>query len=209
MVLACAAGTANAQTNEPKAVSGSIWADLFVGPDGDVIYPQYVWNAATKVGIFTGYGFVERAPKEPLFTNHVNTFTLGFLPVFSVRSEIGGALAREKYFFQVGPQVNIHEVLPFAKKAMQYFVVSQLPGLVGEIRPPNTLIAGATRRFRPIDGVEFFGEGYRRFFPGGRPDYSEYWLMIDPRRMKHMDFGVFMLQDGKWKGFAAGVRIAP
>ena len=207
LLVLLAAVTASAQTT---GVSGSVWADLFIGPDGDVVYPQYSFKAKTGIGTLTGYGFLERAPHEPLFTNHVNTFTFPFLPILSVRTEVGGALTDVEgsgtgHFFQAGLQANAHQIVPPLTRVMDYLVVTQLPGMTG-IRPPNTLIAGATRHF-PLKDISVFAEGYRRFLPGGRPDYGEYWLVVSPKRTKPVSFGVFLLQDGARKNLAFGGRI--
>ena len=189
-------------------VSGSVWVDLFLGPDGDVIYPQYAFAVDTRVGNATGYGFLERAPGEPLFTNHVNTFVPSLLASkLAVRTEIGGATAQSVYFFQVGPQVQLHEVVLPLKKVMGYLILSYLPNLAGR-RPSNTIFAGGTRHFKITDSVEVSFEGYRRFFSKGGADYSEYWVLVYPARTKHVSFGGFLLQDGGEKSLALGVRIS-
>jgi len=82
------ATTAAAQNNTPRA-TGSVWLDVFGGPQGAVIYPQYSWNVNTRAGSIGGYGFLEVAPHELLFTNHLVIYT----PPkrwFSIHTETGG-----------------------------------------------------------------------------------------------------------------------
>lgn len=171
------------------------------------MYPQYSWKFVSPV-IVTGYGFVERAPGEPLFTNHVNTATVSAFPYVSVRTETGGAPVLGNYFFQVGPQVNLHEVVRPLKKELAYLIVAQLPKLAGG-RPPNTLIAGGTREFKITDGLGISAEGYRRFFPGGRPDYGEYWVVLSVKKLRHIHPALFVLQDGDRVSVAFGARLTP
>ena len=199
--------TAVAQTNDnPPPATGSVWLDLFAGPDGIVIYPQYGWSLKTDVGDFSGYGFVEVAPKEPFFTNHLVIYTPKKMPQFSVHTETGGIPLKSLGFVQVGPRLNVHETVPVLKKPLSYLFVTALPHLVG-IRPDNLLIAGATNRFK-VAGIKMSVEGYRRFFGDDAPDYSEYWLLIHPEGTKHLSFGVFLLQDGSRMSFSAGVRLS-
>ncbi|TSC77939.1 MAG: hypothetical protein G01um101424_73 [Parcubacteria group bacterium Gr01-1014_24] len=120
-----AATTAYAQEEPIPLVSGSVWLDLFIGPDGAVVYPQYSFKVDGLRMVVTGYGFWEKAPGEPDFTNHVNTFNLARLPYFSLRTEIGGRVRKFTVdtaagsvsvppagFFQAGPQANLHQVFP-------------------------------------------------------------------------------------------------
>ncbi len=197
-----------APTSAQIETTGKVFADLFVGPDGDVIYPQYTFEVKTGAGNITGYGFLERAPGEPLFTNHVNTFApKGITSVLRVRTETGGAPGNSFYFFQVGPQVQLHEAVPVLKKAMGYVVLGYLPSLAGP-RPSNTILAGGTRTFRPSGGLEISAEGFRRFFGNGGADYAEYWVLIHPTRLRHVSFAGFLLQDGGTRSLAFGARIS-
>lgn len=209
---------ATAQTDTP-AVSGHPFFDYFVGPDGSVIYPQYVFKVDTSKVVVTGYGFYEGAPNEPWFSNHVNTFTWTRAPQLSLRTEVGGRVldftvhtpagnvnVPPAAFFQIGPQVNVHRV--FHLKGADYLVVSYLPHLAG-IRPDNWILAGGTKPIPLGKSMTFSIEGYRRFFSDGGPDYSEYWFLANHTRLKHVSLGAFLLQDGEVKSFAFGGRISP
>ena len=219
-----AVSTANAQTPDDDqggvTASANAWLDLFVGPDGDVVYPQYMFRVATENIVVTGYGFWERAPNEPDFTNHVNTVTYQPFSALSLRAETGGRTRDFEIrsprggaitippaaFFQVGPQVNLHRLGKF--KGLDYMVLSYLPHLAG-IRPNNTILAGGTTRLPVMRGIAVSVEGYRRFFPEGA-DYAEYWFLVHPTRTNgHMGFGVFFLQDGRAKSLGFGVRLEP
>ena len=221
LVLALlAAAPAAAQTNgSTPSVSGKPWFDLFAGRGGTVIYPQYNLRVETRRLVLTGYGFWERAPQEPDFTNHVNTVTWSRVPQFSLRTETGGRV-REFWvrtdrgdffpippaaFFQIGPQVNLHKVFPLP--GVDYLVASYLPALAG-IRTNNTLLAGGTKPLQ-LGPVSVTLEGYRRFFPDGGPDYAEYWFLAHPARLKHVSLGAFLLTDGKAKHLLLGGRLSP
>jgi hypothetical protein len=206
--LVVLSGIAMAQTNNnPLQATGSVWMDLFGGPQGTVIYPQYVWSLKTSVGNLGGYGFVEVAPHELFFTNHLVVYTPTRIPQFSVHTETGGIPGKSLGFFQVAPRLNIHETIPILKRPLHHLFVAALPRFIG-IRPNNLLIAGATNRFKIVPGVLASVEGYRRFFGGGRPDYGEYWFMVHPKKTGHLSFGAFLLQDGSRTSLNAGIRIS-
>lgn len=201
LALAVLSGSAMAQT------TGSVWLDTFGGPQGAVVYPQYGWSLKTSVGNLSGYGFIEVAPREPLFTNHLVVYTPTKLPQFSVHTETGGMPGKSLGFFQVAPRWNIHETIPGLKKPMHHIFVAVLPRLFG-IRPNNLLVSAATNRFKVAHGIQASVEGYRRFFGDGRPDYSEYWFMVHPKKTGHLSFGAFVLQDGSRTSLNAGIRIS-
>ena len=202
-----ATNTATAQTNgNPPQATGSVWLDLFAGPDGVVVYPQYGWGLKTRSGDFSGYGFVETAPHEPFFTNHLVIYTPKKIQQFSVHTETGGIPLDSLGFVQVGPRLNVHETISVLKKPLHHLFITVLPHLTG-IRPDNLLIAGATNRFR-VAGIQMSAEGYRRFFGDDVPDYGEYWLLVHPEKTKHLSFGVFLLHHGSRKSFSAGVRLS-
>ena len=206
--------TASAQISAIDAlkplVSGAVWLDIFGGPSGAVIYPQYAWKAKTFIGTFNGYGFVEVAPHEPFFTNHLVVYTLPVARWFSLQTETGGKpnAAPRVGFFQLGPRVNIHEVFPGLKKLLDHLFAAVLPRFVG-IRANNLLLAGGTNKFRVARGLEVSVEGYRRFFASGRPDYAEYWLLLHPAKTKPVSFAAFVLQDGSRVSTAFGIRVTP
>lgn len=188
--------------------SSNVWLDVFGGRAGAVLYPQYSWGMRTPAGNFSGYGFVEVAPHEPFFTNHLVIYCPPKSPL-CVHTETGGAPNEQGSFhFQVGPRVNVHALVPPLGKRISHLFVAQLPSL-GNARPPNTLIAGGTRQFKVASGVKASVDGYRRIFPGSRLDYGEYWFLAHPARVKPMSFGVFLLHHGRDKHLAVGVRIAP
>jgi len=205
-ILAALPSVAAAQTSSnPPQATGSVWLDLFAGPDGAVVYPQYGWGLDTNVGNFSGYGFVEIAPHEPFFTNHLVIYTPKKTPWFSVHTETGGIPLESLGFFQIAPRLNVHETIPALKKPMHHLFVAVLPHVVG-IRPDNLLIAGATNRFT-VSGIQMSAEGYRRFFGDGQPDYGEYWLLVHPQKTKHLSFGAFLLHHGSRASFSVGVRV--
>ena len=204
-VLVVFAATATAQNN-PRVISGNVWLDAFGGPQGGVFYPQYSWGAKTPIGNLNGYGFVEVAPHEPFFTNHLVIYSP--IPPFSVQTETGGIPRKHLGLFQIGPRINIHEVVPALKKPLHHLLVTALPRFRG-IRPNNLLLSGATNQFKVATGFEVSVEAYRRFFAGGRPDYSEYWLLVHPKKTKPVSFATFFLQDGSRKSIAFGIRIVP
>src|SRR3989344_6081284 len=111
VIIVCIAATVAVAQNVTPAVSGSVWFDAFAGKNGVVLYPQYGWGVKTRVGDFDGYGFIESAPREPLFTNNLVVFTPAKFRMFSVQTETGGLPRGEKGapeakgFFQVGPRL--------------------------------------------------------------------------------------------------------
>ena len=187
-----------------KKVDGHAWIDTFGTNGGAVLYPQYGWSAKTKIGGFSGYGFVEVAPHEKLFTNHLVIYTPS-IRQFSVHSETGGIPRRSLGFFQIGPRINLHEVFPRLKKPLGYLFVTALPRFIG-IRPNNLLVAAGTNKFR-IAGTQWSAEGYRRFLPGGRPDYAEYWFLAHPKKTKPFSIGTFGMQSGDATYIGLGVRL--
>jgi len=191
----------------PESATGSLFVDLFYGSEGPVIYPQYSWGVEGSAGSLTGYGFVEVAPDEPFFTNHLVVYTPSRFKQFSVHTETGGIPGEGLSFFQVGPRLNVHETIPALKTPLHHLFVTALPHVIG-IRPHNLLIAGATNRFELISGLEVSAEGYRRIFGDNVPDYSEYWLLFHPKRTKPFSFGAFVLQHGDRTLFSAGIRIS-
>lgn len=194
---------ANAQ--EPK-VSFHAWSDFFGGNQGVVLYPQYAWSAKTPVGNLNGFGFVEVAPHEPFFTNHLAVFTPKAASWFSVHTETGGLPRAGLGFFQIGPRLNATAMIPKLKKPLHHLFVTALPRFEG-IRPNNILVAGATNRFHIGHRLEGSVEGYRRFFPH-RPDYAEYWLLAHPKATPHFSWAVFVLNDGNRVSVGFGTRIS-
>lgn len=188
-------------------VDGKIWLDLFEGPAGSVLYPQYAWELKSRAGTLWGYGFLEAAPHEPGFTNNLVVYVPARLPQFSLWTETGGAPhVQDGFLFQVGPALNVQEVIPPLKRVVGGLFVAQLPSL-GNARPPNTLIAGETKRFPFLAGSTISLKGFRRFFPGKRADYSEYWILVHPKRTKHISVGVFLLHHGSRMTAYIGVRV--
>lgn len=198
------AGSASAQSSSQLPISGSTWVEVFVGPDGTVLYPQYAWATDGLLGNLSGYGFVEEAPREPFFTNHLVVYCPPKSPLCA-HTETGGAPGRDTFHIQAGPRINVHTLVPALRKTLTHLFVTQLPGFVGG-RPPNTLLAGGTKKFRVAPKLTASIEGYRRFFPGERPDYSEYWLLLHPEWRAPVGFGTFVLHDGRSVVWAAGVR---
>jgi len=191
---------------KPKA-EGHVWIDAFGGNQGLTVYPQYGWKLPTSLGGLSGYGFpVEITAHEQGFLNNLVIFTPGKQNMFSIHTETGAVPMLHLGFHQIGPRVNVHEVIPKAKKVMDYTFVTVLPRFIG-IRPNNLLIAGSTKKFKVRKDVRAFIEGYRRFFPGGRPDYAEYWMMIEPEQTKPFSFGAFIVHDGEKVSVNFGVRL--
>ena len=186
--------------------TGTVFLDLFAGPEGAVIYPQYAWGLKTSAGDLGGYGFVEVAPHEPFFTNHLVVYTSP-MKQFSVHTETGGLPGDGLGFFQVGPRLNIHGTITPLKRPLHHFFVVALPHVAG-IRPNNLLVAAATNRFKLTSGLKVSAEGYRRIFGDNVPDYSEYWLLFHPEKIQHFSFGAFVLHHGSQKVFAVGVRAS-
>lgn len=194
----------NAQNVAPPATF-HVWSDFFGGNQGAVVYPQYAWSVNTSAGNFSGFGFVEVAPREPFFTNNLVVYTPPQVAWFSVHTETGGVPFKGLSFFQIGPRINVTEVVPKLKKPMHHLFVAALPRFEG-IRPNNLLVAGATNRFKLTNSIDWSIEGYRRFFPNHH-DYAEYWLLVHPKEIPRMSFGTFILNDNKVSiGF--GMRIS-
>ena len=206
IVLALAIAIAANAQEPPKTAYLHAWSDVFGSYDGAVLYPQYAWGVTTPIGNFNGYGFIEAAPHEPLFTNHLAVFTPKPAAWFSVHTETGGLPDKGLSFFQVGPRINVAEVAPKIRKPLQYLFVAALPRSEG-IRPNNLLVAGATNHFKITDGVEGSFEGYRRFFPH-RPDYAEYWFLVHPKATPHLSWSVFVLNDGRRFSVGGGARVS-
>ncbi|MES2213662.1 MAG: hypothetical protein V4473_02375 [Patescibacteria group bacterium] len=183
------------------------WVDTFGGSQGAVLYPQYGWSLKTSVGSLNGFGFMEVAPHEPLFTNHLVVFTPGKQSVFSVQTETGAVPNLTLGFHQIGPRVNIHALVPKLKKPLHHLFVTALPRFIG-IRPNNLLLAGASNRFTVAKNVQASVEGYRRFFAGNRPDYAEYWFLVHPKATGRFSFAVFGLQDGDKHSIGFGTRLS-
>jgi hypothetical protein len=180
---------------------------VFGGSQGVVLYPQYGWSLKIPSGTLGGYGFVESAPHEPFFTNHLIVYTPSAAKFFSVHTETGGIPAKTLGFHQIGPRMNIHEAVPALKKPLQRLFVAALPRFIG-IRPNNLLVASATNRFKVTRHAEASIEGYRRFFPGNRPDYAEYWFLVHPKCMKRFSFATFVLHDGRRASLYFGIRAS-
>jgi len=197
---------AQAPAKQPQ-FSETVYLDTFGGADGVVFYPQYGWSLRTKAGNLSGYGFIEVAPKEPTFTNHLVIYTSPKAPMVSVHTETGGIPHLKKGFFQVGPRFNATAAAPKALRSMQYLFVTYLPHVSG-IRPNNLLIAGGTKQFQVRPGLKVSAEGYRRVFGNNRADYSEYWLLLHPAKTKHVSFGAFVLKDGSRTSLFGGVRVS-
>jgi len=140
-----------------------VWLDTFGGSQGAVVYPQYGWSVATAAGNFSGFGFVEVAPREQLFTNHLVIYTPSSLKWLSVHTETRGVPRAGLSFFQVGPRVNFTEAIPKLNKPLNRLFFVALPSLAG-IRTNNLLLAGATNRYAITESVQVSVEGYRRFF---------------------------------------------
>jgi hypothetical protein len=194
---------------KPKAY-GAVWLDIFGGPRGAVIYPQYAWKVDTIAGTFTGFGFVEVAPREPFFTNNLLVYTPPKATWLSVHTETGGLpdASPRLGFVQVGPRINAQELVPGLKKPLHYLFAAVLPRFIG-IRPNNLLLSGATNKFHVARGLDGSIEGYRRFFPGHRPDYAEYWFLLHPKKTKNVSFAAFVLHDGNRITPAFGFRVQP
>src|SRR4029077_16278375 len=82
--------TSGLNAQEPPKATLHVWSDFFGGNQGVVLYPQYAWGIKTSFGNCNGYCFIEVAPHEPLFTNHLAVFTPKAVPWFSVHTETGG-----------------------------------------------------------------------------------------------------------------------
>ena len=190
-LLFAVALTANAQS--PEKASGNAWLDLFGGPNGTVVYPQYAWKVPTSIGTMSGYGFLEVAPYEKLFQNNLVVFTPKPMAWFSVHAEIGDLPAHWKGFVQVGPRVNLHNAVPKLAKVLPSLWVAYLPELRG-IRTTNLVAAGATRQF-PIIGQKFTAhlEGFDRIF--GTFDYGEVWAVGHVRGLKHLEPVAHVIRD--------------
>ena len=185
-------------------VTGHVWLDTFGGSQGAVVYPQYAWGVTTPAGSFNGFGFLEVAPHEPLFTNHLVVFTPKTMPWFSVHTETGGLPDKGLGFHQIGPRVNIQEAIPNLKGPFDHLFVVALPRFIG-VQPNSLLVSGGTNRFAVTKSMQGSVEGFRRFFPH-RPDYSEYWFLVHPK--KNISFATFILQDGSRVSVGFGTRIS-
>ena len=209
---------AHAQTAPPKAEIHA-WMDIFVGAQAPTLYPQYGWRAKTKIGTFSGYGFVERSTGEPLFANNLVIWTPPGQKLVSIRTETGGRLAdfnpvpgkivHPGAFFQYGPQVSIVEAVPPIKKVMKGLVATYLPklGLSG-IRRTNYLVGFGTQSLKLPGHTEVRLEGFRRFFGDHVPDYAEYWLLVHPKAAGPFTAGAWVLHDGKRAMVGFGGRLS-
>jgi hypothetical protein len=182
-----------------------LWVDSFGTNHGAVLYPQYSWSVKTSAGNLSGFGFVEVAPHEPFFTNHLVVFTPEPMAWFSIHTETGGLPRKDLGFFQISPRFNLHEVFPKVKKPMAFVFVTALPRFIG-IRPNNLLVAAGTNQFY-IGKIPFSTNGYRRFFAGHRPDYAEYWFMAHPKQLKPLSLGAFVLHSGNKVSIGVGLRL--
>ena len=191
---------------EPSNVTFHVWTDLFGGSQGAVVYPQYAWDAKTPIGDFGGYGFVEVAPHEPLFTNHLVIYTPNQTPWFSIHTETGGIPNKGLNFFQIGPRLNVTKILPSLKKPMHHLFVTALPRFEG-IRHNNVLVAGATNQMTIMRGLKLSVEGYRRSFAHGY-GYGEYWILVHPKATPHLSLGTFIHDDGGHVSVGFGTRIS-
>ncbi len=219
-LVTLAAGSAAAQTAKKAApapvCSAPVWLDAFAGTAGVNIYPQYSFKLEESDVRLTGYGFLELTPKEPNFTNHVNTLAWLKVPQLSVRTETGGRVREWNApdpaggpvppggFFQIGPQVNLHQMVPLP--GVDHLVVSYLPALAG-IRPDNWLVAAGTKKLRIAPGLAVTAEGYHRFLPGA--DYAEYWLLVSADKFKYVAPGAFVLANGRTRYVLLGARFSP
>ena len=197
-VLALAAVLATglyAQETAPKA-SLHVWSDEFAGPDGPVAYPQYGWRLKVPTGTLSGYGLASVVPHEKFFTNHLVVYTPSIAPWFSVHTETGGNPIAGGHFHQIGPRVNIANVVP-KLKSMDHLFVAVLPRFIG-VRPNNILLSGATNPFKVTKSVQMSVEGYRRFFPHGGY-YGEYWVLAHPKQTKQLSYGIFIANDSNQK----------
>jgi hypothetical protein len=192
---------------EPPKATGQVFLDVFGGSEGVVVYPQYSWGLEIPTGSLGGYGFVEVAPHEPFFTNHLVVYTPSSAKQFSVHTETGGIPKDGLSFFQVGPRLNLHETIPALKTPLHHFFVAALPHVAG-IRPHNLLVAAATNRFKLTSSLEVSIEGYRRIFGDNVPDYGEYWFLLHPEKTRPFSFGVFVLQHGSRTSLSVGIRIS-
>jgi hypothetical protein len=194
-----------AQDDTPKA-SLHVWSDFFGGNQGAVLYPQYAWGVTTPIGNFSGFGFIEVAPHEPLFTNHLAVYTPPQASWFSIHTETGGLPDKGLSFFQIGPRLNATAMVPKLKKPLHHLFITALPRFEG-VRPNNILLAGATNRFKITNGLQGSIEGYRRFFPH-RPDYAEYWFLVHPKATPHLSWSAFVLNDGSRVSVGFGARVS-
>jgi hypothetical protein len=195
---------ASAQSGDPKA-TGSVWLDAFGGPKGAVIYPQYTWSIPTSIGSFGGYGFLESAPHELLFSNNLIGFTPAVTPWFTVHSEVGGLPGKQLGFVQLGPRVNFHKAIPGVHKAMAFAWAAYCPELVG-IRTKNVVVAGASQAF-PVIGRRLTAhiEAFDRIFANG--SYGEMWLVMQPRGLNRFEPVAHVIRDTGRYVVSAGLRI--
>ncbi len=175
MLILAAALAAHAQQGDPQA-TGNVWLDIGGGRAGALVYPQYKYSLPIEGGVIAGYGFCETAPYEEVFCNNLILVTGTDLPWLTTQMETGGLPAHAKGFFQVGPRVNLQELVPKLKRFTPNLFVAYMPKLAG-IRTNNFLIAGATNQL-PIIGtlltshVEAFNRTFSTF------SYGEAWLVF-------------------------------
>jgi hypothetical protein len=185
--------TTGVYAQEVARTSLHIWTDQFGSSGGVVIYPQYSWSVKVPTGCIGGYGFVETAPHEELFTNNLAIYTPAHAPWYSVHTETGGNPNAGTSFFQLGPRVNVVNSIPWLKRPMDHLFFAALPRFKG-VRPNNLLIAGATNSFAVTKTLQGSVEGYNRFLTQGAY-YGEYWFLVRNKRTPHTSLGLFILND--------------
>jgi hypothetical protein len=188
----------------PKATLHT-WTDTFGLSQGVILYPQYAWSVKTSTVAVNGFGFVESAPHERLFTNNLVWFTPTQAKWFSVHTETGGFPAHNLGFYQIGARVNTTEMIPRLKKPLARLFVAALPRFIG-IRPNNILVAGATNPVK-IKRAEIWTEAYYRFFPSGHP-YGEWWFLIKPKPTSRFSYGALVHHTGKNNYVGVGFRAS-
>jgi hypothetical protein len=111
--------------------SANVWLDTFGTSQGAVIYPQYSWTIHVPNMKVSGYGYVESAPGEALFTNNLVVFTAPKVPWFSVHTEVGGALNQSATFVQIGPRFNATDGIPRLRGVFEHLFAAVLPRFEG------------------------------------------------------------------------------
>lgn len=211
LILAATVAASGQTTPDPRA-TGNVWLDVFAGPAGAVVYPQYGWAMNTTAGKFAGYGFVEVAPHEKLFSNNLVNFTPAGAKWFTIHGELGGLPAHKRGFAQLGPRFNFVAAAPETKKVLAFAFAVYLPELTG-IRTRNVLIAAESQKFSltPHGKIKGSLEFFDRIFPDKNPDYAELWLVVHVkgRGWKHVFPVVHTIRDGGRYTVTAGVRIKP